>query len=110
MEFALYLEGYARRVKQDDEGRVTASWLSAAWGRAKRLPSLRKVLGGDDGKEAKPLSKEEAEQEQARHAEAMQRLAPDATATEDQLQQFIAQQNQEYEEKVKKTHRTQREH
>jgi len=96
-EFSLYLEGYARRVQRESDQVVMGSWLMAKLNRAKRMPSLTRLLKFKD----KPtkLSPEEAAQELARHEALVKNLAPDAAATEEQLKGFIDRQNKEWEER-----------
>ncbi len=73
------------------------SWLMAKLNRAKRIPSLARLLRFKDKPTA--LTAEEAALERARHAELVKNLAPDAVATEDQLKAFIERQNREWEER-----------
>lgn len=40
----LQCEGFIYRQEMDAERRVTSAWLTAAWQRAKRMPSLRSVV------------------------------------------------------------------
>jgi hypothetical protein len=40
----LSCEGFIYRQELDAERRVTSAWLTAAWQRAKRMPSLRSVV------------------------------------------------------------------
>ena len=96
-EFSLYLEGYARRVQRESDQAVVGSWLMAKLNRAKRMPALARLLRFRD----KPtkLSPEEGARELARHEELVKNLAPGAAATEEQLKQFIARQNKEWEER-----------
>lgn len=84
-------------MKKHHEGHVTAGWFAAALSRAKRIPSLKRLF---EPAPARPLTPREAGREKTRHEGLAQRLAPDATATEDQLQAFIDQQNREYTERL----------
>ena len=96
-ELSLYVEGYARRVHRESEQSVTTSWLMARLNRAKRIPSLARLLRFRD--KPRVLPPEEAAQELARHEELVEKLAPEATATEEQLREFSERQNREWEER-----------
>lgn len=80
----------------DHRQRSAAAWLSAKLGRAKRIPPLRRLFRSD---EARPLPPDEAERERKRHEDLARRVAPDATATEDQLKGFIERENREFAER-----------
>ncbi len=96
-EFSLYLEGYTRRAQRENDQSMTMSWLMAKLNRAKRMPTLARLLRFKD----KPtkLSPEEGALELARHEALVKSLAPDATATEEQLKEFIERENKQYEER-----------
>lgn len=96
-EFSLYLEGYARRVQRESDQTVVGSWLMARLNRAKRMPSLARLLRFRD--KPRTLPPEEAARELARHEALVKNLAPDAAATEEQLKRFIERQNKEWEER-----------
>lgn len=87
--------------KHEEQG-AASGWLSAKLSRAKRIPTLRQLLRPQT---ARALSPEEAKVERERHEQRIKRMAPDATATEDQLQQFIKKQNQEWAEKQRAAQR-----
>lgn len=97
-EFSLYIEAYSRRMRQEHEQSMIAAWLTAKLGRAKRIPTLNRLLRFKD--EATPLSPEEAARELERHKDLVDRLAPDATATPEQLREFTDRQNREFQAKI----------
>ena len=99
VELSLYVEGYTQRQKKQMESNTSMAWLIAKLNKAKRLPSLKRLLTFS-GK-AKILSKEEAEKEKKRHEELAARLAPDATGTEEDLLAFIKRQTKEWAEKIR---------
>lgn len=74
-------------MKRTEQQYVVSSWLTAQLSRAKRIPSLRNLLSRN---KARKLSPEEAQAQKERHAKLVNRLAPDAKATEADLKAFIA--------------------
>lgn len=84
-------------MSRHSEQRTMMGWVAAKLGRVKRIPSLNRLLNP----EPKVLSSDEAEREKGRHAQLTQKLAPEAKATEDQLQEFIERKNREYEARLR---------
>lgn len=49
-EFSLKVTAFGDRLKQEQEERITLTYLGAAWQRVNKLPSLKKILGNDSVK------------------------------------------------------------
>lgn len=56
-ELNLFIKGYNDRLIQDNKEGLTLAYLTAAWGRTKKLPDLKKIL-----KEDKPNKQQTAEE------------------------------------------------
>jgi hypothetical protein len=59
----LLVDGFIYRHKVDLREGVTEAWLTAAWGRAKKLPQLRQVLNKLEQASAPPKTKEEVKED-----------------------------------------------
>lgn len=46
-ELILYIQAYNERMSLDHKERITAAYLTAYWGRVKKMPELKKILGED---------------------------------------------------------------
>ncbi|MCV4233304.1 hypothetical protein OHJ21_19155 [Virgibacillus sp. LDC1] len=55
-ELNLFIKAYNDRMVRDHKERITMAYLTAAWGRTKKLPDLKKIL-----KEDKPKKQQSAE-------------------------------------------------
>jgi hypothetical protein len=56
-ELNLFIKAYNDRMVRDHKERITMAYLTAAWGRTKKLPDLKKILNED-----KPKKQQTAEQ------------------------------------------------
>lgn len=65
-ELMLHFEAYEARAVREHQRDAWLAWHIAALSRAKRLPSLRRLMGLD---RARPLHGEELERRRAEHAE-----------------------------------------
>lgn len=92
-ELALYLRGYDRRFRKEEELYTMTAWLSASLQRARRIPGLRTLLGKD---KARVLPPDEAVAEKVRHSKLIDQLAPGAAATEDMLRAFVEKHDPSY--------------
>ncbi len=54
-ELYYYIEGYNERLREQQEMIITNAWLTAGWGKAKKIPSLSSVL-------SKPVEQSESQQ------------------------------------------------
>jgi predicted RNase H-like nuclease len=44
-EFSLMVKSYTKKIKQQQEDSLVLTYLGAAWQRAKKMPSLDRILG-----------------------------------------------------------------
>jgi lipase chaperone LimK len=58
-ELMLAVEEYQDRMRIEHEARIVQAYMTAAWQRAKRMPSLKKVLRDVQPKQMKQQSPEE---------------------------------------------------
>jgi lipase chaperone LimK len=58
-ELMLAVEEYQDRMRIEHEARIVQAYMTAAWQRAKRMPSLRQVLRDVQPKQVKQQSPEE---------------------------------------------------
>ena len=58
-ELMLAVEEYQDRMRIENEARIVQAYMTAAWQRAKRMPSLKKVLRDVQPKQVKQQSPEE---------------------------------------------------
>jgi hypothetical protein len=49
-ELNLFIKGYNDRLIRDNKEGLTLAYLTAAWGRSKKLPDLKKILKEDKPK------------------------------------------------------------
>lgn len=49
-ELNLHIQFYNERMSLDNKERLTAAYMTAYWGRVKRMPDLKKILGEDQQK------------------------------------------------------------
>ncbi len=83
----MYLEAQRKKSQFQMEQEISIAWLNAKLHRAKRMPTLNKLLRFSD--KPKVISSEEAEVLRKRHEQLVSQLAPDAIAGDAELLQFI---------------------
>jgi hypothetical protein len=49
-EFSLMVNAYTKRTKQEQEDKLVLTYLSSAWQRAKKMPSLESIIGKQTSK------------------------------------------------------------
>ena len=49
-ELNLHVEAYTERMTFEGKERITQAYLTAGWGRVKKMPDLKKLLGQDKSK------------------------------------------------------------
>lgn len=50
-ELNLYIQSYNERMSLEHKERLSAAYLTAYWGRVKKMPDLKKILGEDKPKD-----------------------------------------------------------
>lgn len=49
-EYSLMVNAHTKKIKQDQEEKLILTYLGAAWQRAKKMPSLDRILGKQEVK------------------------------------------------------------
>jgi hypothetical protein len=49
-ELNLHIQAYNERLRHESKEQLTQAYLTAYWGRVKRMPDLKKILGGEEPK------------------------------------------------------------
>lgn len=49
-ELNLHIQAYNERLRHDSKEQLTQAYLTAYWGRVKRMPDLKKILGNEKPK------------------------------------------------------------
>lgn len=59
----LLVEGFIHQKETEYKMGMTTAWMAAAWGRAKRMPTLSKVIADFEKRKRPPKSTEEQQSE-----------------------------------------------
>lgn len=78
----LLVDGFLYRTELQTQQTVSAAWMSAAWQRSKRMPSLRSILG-KLGKKGAPPDKQTVEKAKEEFKTLVDEMAGDLNIKKD---------------------------